>query len=511
VGPMPGLDVGMAAHPSAIFVPLFYSDKDGKLLPGLATRYDTNKDATVYTFFLDKTAMWSDGKPIKAGDIVDWWNFIFHPARASWPASWLMSSVVGYEAFAAKKADTISGVKVVDDFTLQISLVAPESFFADRMGFKESAPARVDQYAHILKLDLQTAKEQWSAMQAVWLKEKAKDLIVSGPFRPVYLEPEPAAIYKFEPNPKWWGAKKPYLTGIEATTVRDMQTMSLMFEHREVDLLFELSGGAAVNLRKTMPTAFFDKPRYQGFTLWFNTTKPPMDDINLRKALLHAIPWEKMNEVAFEGQHLTIENGNPWPPSIPCYDASFAPYPFDVQKAKEYLAKSKYGPTGASVPRIVLLGGDQVRIRGSQIALESWRVNLGIANATTMQAEKEFTPEDKALRSAAHGAYGTNLPVPGLFLEILGHAKRSASLQNYVPGFENADLSKRIEKVLGMDMKSADYCPTVQGVLRDIMDQALMAPTVVIRSYYQRQPWVKGLEVGMWGPYNLDDTWLASR
>jgi len=32
VGPMPGLDVGMAAHPSAIFVPLFYSDKDGKLL-----------------------------------------------------------------------------------------------------------------------------------------------------------------------------------------------------------------------------------------------------------------------------------------------------------------------------------------------------------------------------------------------------------------------------------------------------------------------------------------------
>ncbi|MSP13504.1 MAG: hypothetical protein EXR62_11180 [Chloroflexi bacterium] len=497
-GPVPGLDIGAAALPVQMFLPLFLLDSGGKLIPGLATKFEANADNTVFKVFIDPKATWSDGKTITAKDIVDWYNWVYHPSHVSLAAT-TYGSVKGMTDYLDKKADKIEGFKVLDDKTLEITLAAPQGWFPFQMAYVWAAPARVEQFAAA------TTKEE---ITAVWLKTKAKDLIVSGPFKPTYLEPEPAAIYTWVQNPKWWGDKKPIIQSIEGTTIRDFQTMLLLFENGEVDAALQLSGPPAVLLQKSKPDVFKQSPAFAYFAQFFNTTKAPTDDINLRKALLFAIDWQKVADVSWEGQMIATNGGSLLPPTMPCYDASYAPYKLDVAKAKDFLSKSKF-PTGDKVPKIRVLtaGSDPPRIRAAQIIQEMWRTNLGIENVEIKNAETEFQ-DGQGLVNVRVASGGASLPIPALILNGAAGSKGSA---NQFTQYSNPDMDKQISAVLSMDTKDPKYCGEFQKVMTQIQDQALIMPTAYIRSYYQVQPWLKGFDRSPSGWYTTMDTYLAKR
>ncbi|MBI3942215.1 MAG: hypothetical protein HY326_04315 [Chloroflexi bacterium] len=499
-GPVPGLDIGAAALPAQMFLPPFLLDSSGKLIPALATKYEANADNTVFKVFIDPKAVWSDGKPITAKDFVDWYNWVFNPTRAVFTASYTFGPVKGMNDYLDKKADSISGFKALDDKTLEITLAAPQGWFPFRLAYVYAAPARVEQFAAA------TTKEEISA---VWLKTKANDLIVSGPFKPTYLEPEPAAIYKWVVNPKWWGDKKPIITRIEGTTIRDFQTMLLLFENGEVDVALQLSGPPAVLLQKNKPDVFRQSPAYSYWAQFFNTTKVPTDDQNLRKALMFAIDWQKVADVAWEGQMIATNGGSLVHPTLPCYDASTAPYKFDVAKAKEFLGKSKY-PTGDKVPKIRVLtaGSDPPRIRAAQIIQEMWRTNLGIENVEIKNAETEFQDGQGLVNVRVASGGAGPLPIPAQLLENAAGSKGTA---NQFTQYSNPDLDKQISAVLSMDTKDPKYCDEFKKILTQVYDQALIMPTAYIRSYYQVQPWLKGFDRSPSGWYTTLDTYLAKR
>lgn len=498
-GPVPGQDIGAAALPVQMFLPPFLLDKDGKLLPALATGYEANKENTVFTIKIDPKAVWSDGKAVTAQDFVEWYNWVFHPDRVMFTARYTFGPVKGLDEYLDKKADKIEGFKAINDKTLEITLKAPQGWFPIRLSFPYAAPARTEQYG-----EAKTREE----ISAVWLKEKAKNLHVTGPFKPTYLEPEPGAVYKWELNPKWWGEKKPIISRIEGTTIRDFQTMLLLFENGEVDAALNLSGPPAVLLRKNRPDVFRESPAYAYWAQFFDTTIAPTDDINLRKALLSAIDWPKVADVAWEGQMLASNAGGLLPPNMPCYDANYKPFPFDAAKAKDFLSKSKY-PTGAQVPKIRILtaGSDPSRIRAAQIIQEMWRTTLGIENVEIKNAETEFQ-DGQGLVNIRVASGGAPLPIPALIAEAAGHSKGSGAQFTKV---KSEDLDKKIDALLAADPKDSKYCADFQATMKEIQDQALVIPTAYIKSYYQVQPWMKNFELSRSGWYTTLDAYLAKR
>ena len=513
-GPFPGIDYGSPCNFGHMFMPPFLVDIDGNVMPGLfTTDWEANDDFTEYIFHIQEDAVWSDGKPITAQDALDWWNYIFHSDRNSWPRNLVMGAVMGIDEFAAGETETIEGLTALDDKTLKVSLWRSEGSLPQLWGFREAAPARFDQYADLLERadEFADAREWRGAMSERFFQgENAADLIVSGPFKPTHLQPEPDAIYRFERNPNWWG-EPTLLDGIEATTIRDFQTMLLMFENDEIDLALNLGGPSAVLLRKSQPEAFREIPVAAFFAMYFIPTKEPVDDVNLRRALMSAIEWDKMANIAWEGEQAPSNAGSPMGPAYQCFDANFQPYPFNPERAMEFLAASKYGPTGETVPKIRILtgGSDPPRIRAAQIIQEMWRVNLGIEDVEIKNAEAEFVDGEGlvALRVTSGGSF---LPRPGYLLEAIAHT-RGGSYQSWTKYTEDG-WDEEIDALLSMDPNSAEYCDRSLAMLEKFTDAALVIPTGYIRGWYQIQPWVGGYgqsRISFW--HTMTETYRKER
>jgi len=505
-GPVPGLDFGVAGLPGATYWSLMRVDGQGNFLPGLANSFDVNAEQTEFIYHIAPEAVWSDGAPLTAKQIVDWYNFIWHPDRISGPSASNFSQILGWQAFQEGKADKLEGVVAVDEKTLKITLASPGPTFRYSMATIYAAPGRVEQYADVVK-GVEKGKAQYEAMNKVWNGDNAANLIVSGPFKFETMRPEPEGVYNFVPNPKWWG-KAPILTRIENITMRDHQTFSLMFENKELDLAFVV-GPASVNLRKLQPKAFKEKKVWGLWTMFFYTDREPSNDVNLRKALLYAIDWPKVAQVAWEGEQPPIQAGQTMPPGMACRPDDLAPYPFDLAKAKEYLAKSKYGPEGKNVPKIRLrLETDAPRKRASQIIAEMWRANLGIPDIEMHQEETEFADgaDTIAIRTASSGAA---FPDPGVWFGNVFH-KGSWAVDN-ATHFSSTEWDGKIDAIRSMDPKANDYCKAIQDFYKETLDQALLIPMAYITSWRQEQPWLMNYdESQVSGYYNLHEVWLAA-
>ena len=513
-GPFPGFDYGGPCNFGHMFMPPFLVDIDGNVMPGLfTTDWEVNDDFTEYIFHIQQDALWSDGKPVTAQDALDWWNFIFHSDRNSWPRDFVMRAVKGIDEFALGETQTIAGLTALDDKTLKVELWRSESSLPQLWGFREAAPARFDQYADLLdRADEFADASDWrrAMAQRFFQGENAANLIVSGPFKPTHLSPEPDAKYLFERNPNWWG-EPTLLDGIQATTVRDFPTILLMFENDEVDIALNLAGPTAVQLRQSQPDALREVPISAFWAMYFLTEKEPVDDVNLRRALMSAIEWQKVAEIAWEGEQAPSNAGSPMAPAYQCFDADFQPYPFNPERAREFLAASWYGPTGETVPRIrVMTGGsDPQSIHAAYIIQEMWRVNLGIENVEIKNAESEFVDGEGlvAIRVTSGGSF---LPRPPNLLEAIAHT-RGGAYQSWTQYTEDG-WDEEIDALLSMDPASADYCDRSLAMLEKFTDAALVIPTGYIRGWYQVQPWVGGYgqsQISFW--HTMTETYRIER
>jgi ABC-type transport system substrate-binding protein len=471
----PGTDIDRSITPFVFMTPLLLT-KDNELVPWLATAFEANADNTVFTVHLDPRAVWSDGQPVTAQDFKAWYDWVARPDQQS-AVFLVLDSVQGFAAVADGTAETIEGIVAVDDQTLEFHLIRPEGLFAERLAIPQAAVGRLEQY-------------QGQALES-WIGENVSNLIVNGPFKPTALNPEPEGTYFWEQNPAWWGDTKPTITRIEGQTIRDFQTMLLLFQNEQIDMAFNLSGPPAVQLRAEQPEVFKLIPQGGFWAMYFDVTKEPVTDLNLRLALLHAIDWASLARVAWEGEQPPSDAGNLLSPGTPCRDDNYRPYPFDVTRAQEYLAQSSYG-TGENVPkiRVSTAGSDPPRQRAAQIVQEFWRVNLGIEDVEIRNVEEEFGAEQELIAVITASGGGNN---PAQVLQFTGHS-RGLAAQEFTH-LNVPELDEGIDAFLGMDPEDPAYCGEATRLITLLQDQAVVIPTAYIERYYQVQPWLKNAEV----------------
>jgi oligopeptide transport system substrate-binding protein len=151
--PANATDAGSAKMQEALYSRLVgFKPEDGSAFNDVAESIDT-KDSKVFDIKLKKGWKFHDGTEVKAKNFVDAWNFGANGRNAQLAASFF-ADIQGYEDVhpadpdgaagpekaPEPKADKMSGLKVVDDYSFQVTLGAPFSVFTSKIGYLPFAP-----------------------------------------------------------------------------------------------------------------------------------------------------------------------------------------------------------------------------------------------------------------------------------------------------------------------------------------------------------------------------------
>ena len=94
-----------------------------------------SSDGLTYTFNLRQNVKFQDGTPVTANDFKYSWERVVNPTTDSPTAATYLGDIVGVKDMMAGKANQISGVKVIDDYTLQVTINSPESYFLYKLTY----------------------------------------------------------------------------------------------------------------------------------------------------------------------------------------------------------------------------------------------------------------------------------------------------------------------------------------------------------------------------------------
>jgi oligopeptide transport system substrate-binding protein len=194
-------------------------DKDGKIAPGIAEKWEKSEDGKTWTFNLRKNAKWSNGDPVTAKDFEYSWKRTLDPATAS-TYGFIMYDIVGAKDYNLGKVDNSDGVgiKAVDDYTLQVELVRPVHYFDSLMFFKSFLPQN------------QKAVEQFGSEYGT----AADKIVYNGPFTLSSWKIED--MYTMSKNPTYWDTNSVKIDKVNTKVVKDGNAALNLYETGDIDI-----------------------------------------------------------------------------------------------------------------------------------------------------------------------------------------------------------------------------------------------------------------------------------
>ncbi len=352
-----------------------YDPKTLDPLPGVAKSWEISPDGLVYTFHLRDNAKWSDGTAVTARDFAYAWHRILTPELASVYA-YMLYPVKNARAYNEGKIDRFEdvGLKVIDDFTFEVTLENPTAYFLKLMSFKTFMPLP------------QKVLEKYGALTArdnPWIR--AGNMVSNGAFQLTHWVPNEKIV--IERNPHYWDAGVVKLDAIEFYPIDNILTEEKMFRSGQIDSTYEFPMEKIEDYKKNDPTSLRIEPFLMSYFYVVNVTKPPLNDVRVRQALAWAIDRELLSTAVTKGTY------RPGLSLTPAGTAGFtpqAPMGFDAARAQALLAEAGY-PNGKGFPKISLLYNTSELHRSIAEAIQQmWKKNLNIAVELTNQEWKVY-------------------------------------------------------------------------------------------------------------------------
>jgi len=309
-------------------------------VPYLASKVEGNKDGSVWTFTIRKDSRWSDNAPMSARDFEYSWKRQLDPESKAPYASFLYDIKNG-EAFNKKQITDASqvGVRAKDDWTLEVTLQGPRGYFPVLTAYLAALPG--------YQRAIEKFGDKWT---------EPANIVCNGPFVLESWEHNKQMVLR--KNPYFFGAKDVHLTRVVIPIVPNAAG-ALPYENNELDLTL-LQAGDLKRLQSD-PRASKDVFRYPFPGTWYllpQTTKPPFDNLKVRRAVAHAIDRDNVVKVA---QGLAVPAWSMIPPGFPgAVDtpAIKAIQRFDKKAALDMLKGTPF-EGGKSWPKITLSMRDE--------------------------------------------------------------------------------------------------------------------------------------------------------
>lgn len=407
-------DVNSAVYAVEIYSGLMTIDRNLAIVGDLAENWEVSPDGRTTTFRIHPYAKFHDGREVTANDIKWSLERAADPLTEAFNASVFLNDIVGVTQKLSGASTAISGIQVINDSTVTITIDAPKPYFLSKLTYPVS-----------FVLDQQNVESGRD-----WIFEPNG----TGPFKLAEYRPgEVLRLEKFD----GYHLGPAMIDGVEFL-ISGGNSM-LMYENDELHItgipLSLLDGilDPSSALRSEVVAA---PPQFDIKYFGLNTTEPPFDDIKVRQAFNYAIDRQTLASTLLED--LVVPAAGILPPGFPGYNPDLQGYEYDPEKALRLIQESKYGALD-ELPRIILTlpGNFGAGVSPSiEAMLAMWGENLNVDIQLQQTEWATFLQDLHQNRFQMFGGLGwiADYPDPENFLDVLFHSKSNNNQSEYNNG-----------------------------------------------------------------------------
>jgi ABC-type transport system substrate-binding protein len=451
-------DVPTGEVVALIFDNLTQFNVNGELEPGLATSWTPDSTGRVYTFHLRTGARFHDGTPVTAEQVRQTFIRALDPATKGGRA-WPLFPIAGARAFANGEAQSVSGIATPDDSTVVLTLEQPLNVFPKLLAMPVTAitPAPLG-------------------------PTFSEHPVGSGPWKFVSWTHDDAIV--LARNESYWGAK-PAADSIRIRIIPEALTQAAEYEAGQLSVV-EIPFGESRRWETEHGSEILKRPAIRDAYIAINTTRGPLKDVRVRRALNHAVDMPTILRTVIGGRG--IQAAGALPPGILGYDSTRAPYAHDPALAKRLLAEAGY-PNGFSL-KLWRTSREQY----SRIA-QAVQQQLGEVGITVEIIERDASAARAAARNGETDLFFTDwyadYPDPENFNYPLFYSGSKGSGGNYAY-FADAALDSMILRARAtLDLAEKER------LSREI-DQRVFEAAPWIFAYFPVDWWARRPEVSGW-------------
>ncbi|MBS9721156.1 ABC transporter substrate-binding protein [Tianweitania sp. BSSL-BM11] len=426
----------------------------------LAESVEKSDDGKTYTYKL-KEATFHNGDKLDADDVLWSYNRLADPKKAL-PGAEQMLQIAGVSEFQAGTADQISGLKKIDDMTVEITVT-------------------------------NLADPGWNLMSnyaPIYSKDYAEDQLASkpnglGPFKMAnYVAGSKIELVKFE---DYFEEGKPHLDKLDIMLMGEASARDVAFRNGEIDV--NILGPVqyeAYGQDDALKDNILEVAEVYTRNIGFNPKVEAFQDKRVRQAINYAINKDLIVEKLLKNKAYPAVS---WlPVSSPAFDRNAEPYAYDPEKSKELLKEAGY-ETGLS-------------FSVTATPNESWGVPIveaiipmlsKVGVQVTTDPVESAVLSDKILSDNFETFIWSNSSGPDALKYLTCfYSKTSQTACNYVK-FSNPEFDKLVEQA-GSETdpaKQADILRQANNVLQEEAPVWFFNYNKAVMAY---QPWVHGLK-----------------
>jgi oligopeptide transport system substrate-binding protein len=216
-------------------------------------------------------------------------------------------------------------------------------------------------------------------------------------------------------------------------------------------------------------------PRQTIYFVGFDTSRPPFDDLRVRRAFVMAVDRERLADEVWDG-FLNPANGGYVPPTIPGHSPGIS-LPYDPIQARQLMTQAGY-PDGQGFPTFEIAYHKGILL---EPLVAQWLVNLNV------EVTIEITSWENVVRAVISRdiffmGWRADYPDPDCFLNV--------SIRSLLPYWKNETYDQLLDKA-HRTFKQDDRIFLYQAADKILIDDAVVMPIAYIKYHLLCKPWVK--------------------
>ncbi|MBM7558039.1 ABC transporter substrate-binding protein [Halanaerobacter jeridensis] len=468
-----------------VFDGLVKYNEDLEVQPAIAKDWESSENGTEWIFHLREGVKFHNGREVKASDVVYSFSRLLDPETKS-ERAWLFENVVGAKAFQNGEADSVKGLKAVDEYTVKISLKEPFAPFLSMLCMEN---------ASIVPKEVIAEKGDGFGQHPVG----------AGPFEFKSWKQDSKLV--LEKNEDYYEDNRPYL---DKVVYRIIVEGTSAFPEYEQGNIYEFDADIpdgqmerVMDSEGEFANEYRQIDRLGTYYLAINNQKEPFNNKKVRKAMNYAVNKEVIAKVVRNG---TVNPANGiLPPGMPGYNSDLKGYPYNIEKAKELLKEAGY-PDGLPGEYKIIYNTSkqhQRNLEAVQRNLKQIGINVKLVN---MDWGTVLSKADKGSFTLMRMGWIADYPDPDNFLHVLFHSKNAGAGGNYA-FYKNEDIDKKLEKARKMD-RGEERLDLYQEIEKELINDAPWVPIYYYSTPVLVQSFVHDYVFTGQTPLPLTDVWV---
>lgn len=478
---MDGVEINKYAT-GLMFLPLAELTADMEF-EGMLADSITAEDEKNFLVHIDDKAVWSDGQPVTADDVVYTALLICSPAISNAAMMYYVFEGVGDDGFVEPGADHIDGIVKVDDKTVRFTTKEPMSLVTFQNSYARylmTLPKHI--IGEIPEEEL--ASNQWFS----------KPDVVSGPYRVTAFDKDHYISY--EANEAYWkGAPKIDKLNIK---IVDGSQLYAGLQSGEIDI--------TQNTMSVIPLEDYES--VQGLeqvnaslgapitnqSVFINTANVP--DVKVRQALLYAIDRQQILDQLLKGNGEVIEGFIS--SASPYYDESIVPFGYDPEKAKALLAES--GWDSSKTLRFCIDSGDSTFMNAAAVMVAQWA-------AVGIKVEIQSMDINTLMSNAASGEFDV-MAVQYTYAPVDPYVDIAWLLggEGSWTGYSNDTVNEALAQVAAAS-GAEELKPLYSAVDKQVQQDVPMFSAYVVKNLAAANKRLVNAQPSVYGFFNHVETW----